>query len=117
MSQTTKIEISTWSLVKIILVVLAVWFLYLVRDIVAILFVAVVLAAALEPLVVWLVKRKIPRFVSTLSIYVVFLAVVSLVLILLVPPTINQIQNLVVDFPTYWSHAMVSFSGSATLRY
>jgi predicted PurR-regulated permease PerM len=102
MSKVTKIEFSTWSLLKVVGVALVLWFLYLIRGIIAILFVAIILASAVDPTIDWLVRRKIPRFFGVLIIYIILLSLVSLVIVLLLPPATHQIQNLAVDFPNYW---------------
>ena len=53
--------VSTWSVVKILLILLAAWFLYLVRDIIAILFVSLIFAAAISPWVDWFERWRIPE--------------------------------------------------------
>lgn len=110
MSKVTRIEISTWSLLKVVGVVLAVWFLYIIRAIVAILFVAIILASAVDPVVDWITRKKVPRIFGVLIIYIVMLSLVSLVIVLLLPPIIHQVQNLSNDFPAYWQR----FSASLT---
>ncbi len=110
MANATKIEISTLSLLKVVGIFLILWFLYVIRWVVAILFVAVILAAAVGPLVNWLVKKKIPRLISVLIIYIILLAVVSLLIVLFLPPITAQIHNLAVDFPTYWNKISAGIS-------
>lgn len=95
------IDISTGSVVKILLVLLAIWFLYFVRDIVAIIFVSVIIAAALSPLVDKLSKSKIPRVVSVIMIYLVLLAVLSGLVYFVVPPMIVQLKQLAEMLPSY----------------
>ncbi|MFA6533553.1 MAG: AI-2E family transporter [Patescibacteria group bacterium] len=102
MSRTTKIEVSTGSLLKAVGVVLAFWFLFLIKGILGILFVAVVLASALDPIVIWLTRRKIPRLLAVMIIYILVLSLISLVIILLWPAVTTQIQNLASNFPAYW---------------
>ena len=110
MSKVTKIEISTLSLLKVVAVALVLWFLYVIRGIVAILFVAVILASAVDPIVSWFEKKKIPRLMGILVIYIILLAFVSLVIILLLPPITHQIQNLASDFPYYWDKISAGIS-------
>jgi len=107
---TTKIEISTYSLLKIVGLGLILWFLYVIKGVLAILFVAVILASALEPIVVWFVRRKIPRAIGILIIYIVLLSLISLVIVLLLPPAAHQVQNLAADFPHYWQKISSGFS-------
>lgn len=98
----TTINISTTTLLKIIILGLMLVFLYLIRDILILLFVAVILSSAINPWVDWLKKRKVPRPVGLILIYLVGLALISLVMTLLIPPIITEIKALLIQFPTYF---------------
>lgn len=95
-------DISSKTIVKIVLVLLALGFLYLVRDIIAILFTTFVLSAALTPAVDWLHKKRIPRALSVLLIYLVLIGIVALSVYLLIPPLVAQIKELANQFPTLY---------------
>lgn len=95
-------DISSKTIVKIVLVLLALGFLYLVRDIIAILFATFVLSAALTPAVDWLHKKRIPRALSVLLIYLVLIGIVTLSVYLLIPPLVAQIKELANQFPTLY---------------
>lgn len=97
----TQVDISLWTFGKVAIFVLALWFLYVIRDIVAILFFAVVLASAISPAVDWFQIKKVPRIVGILLIYLALLGVIVLVLSLLIPAIINQSQELFANFPSY----------------
>ena len=47
----TPVDISTHSILKVLLIALGLFFLYAVRDVLAIIFVSLVFAAAMSPLV------------------------------------------------------------------
>jgi predicted PurR-regulated permease PerM len=87
-------ETSTKVILKVILALLTLAFLWVVRDVVVILLFSVVLASAMEPLVCYLHARKIPRSVSVLAVYVLVFAVVGGIVSLLIPPVISQVQTL-----------------------
>ncbi|MFA5358299.1 MAG: AI-2E family transporter [Patescibacteria group bacterium] len=110
MSKPVKVTISTISLLKVVAVALAFWFLYDIRAVIAILFVAIILTSALEPTVSWFAKKKIPRIFGVLVIYIILASFVSSLVILILPPAIHQIQNLAADFPAHWSKISSSFS-------
>ena len=65
----TNINISYTSIIRVLVVFVAVFFIYLIRDALALLFVSIIFAAAVDPWVDWLQKRKFPRAVSILMIY------------------------------------------------
>lgn len=103
-------EISYSSILKVILVLVCIFFLYLIREIVAILFVAVILASAFDPWVDWLQKYKIPRSLSILMIYIILIGILSLVVVLMIPPITEQIGQLAKNLPIYYNKAAFEFS-------
>lgn len=107
----TLFEISIASVIKIILVLLALWFLYLIKDIVLILFVTIIFAAAIDPWVDYFQRKKIPRTLGIVSIYVVGLGLLSLLIAMLVPAMTREITSLARDFPTYYNKIIVSIEG------
>jgi len=105
-----NIDISTNSIIKVLIVIFLLWILYLIRDVVAILFFAIILVSILEPIDAWLRLKKIPRGLSVLLIYLFLLVIFSMVVILLIPPITDQINQLSTNFPQYWQKAISEFS-------
>ncbi len=101
-SKKLNIEISTNTIFKVLVVIVAIWLLYLIKDVVAILFFAIILVSILEPWVIWLNQRRIPKVVAVLLIYLLLLALVALVIMLIIPPIVEQFEQLVANFPLYW---------------
>jgi predicted PurR-regulated permease PerM len=101
------VTISYTSIIRVLVVFLAVFFVYLIRDALALLFVAVIFAAAVDPWVDWLQKKRIPRAISILLIYVILLAVFSLVIIMMIPPITEEIGQIVTNFPSYYEKISV----------
>jgi len=97
-----EVNISTSSIIKILVIILVLGFLYLIRDILAIVFISIVVAAALDPWIDSLQKRKIPRAVGILVIYLVIIGVVSLTVGLIVPPIVEQVKQITNSFPEYY---------------
>lgn len=98
-------EISIISVLKIILLFIGLWLLYLIRDVLIILLVVSVISIALEPFVVKLEKDKIPRSISVIVIYLALLAVIGLAIYFIIPPVANQIKDLALNLPYYSSRA------------
>jgi predicted PurR-regulated permease PerM len=111
MNEIRKIEISTATIFKTILIILALVFLYMVRDIVLLLFIAVIIAAALDPAVNFLQKKKIPRSAGALMIYLVLFSIVALIISFLIPPLGTQIR----DFSSHSSQYLKSTGGEFSL--
>ncbi len=102
MDKQTTINISTATIIKLLIFFLAITFLYLIKEVLLIIFVALVLAAAFDPWVDWFQKRKIPRSLGILTIYIVLFAIVSSAFILIVPPISKEVAQLSQNFPLYY---------------
>src|SRR3989338_2990944 len=94
-----SLDPATKVILKIIFAVLALAFLWVIRDIILLLLLSVILASALEPLVDYLKLKRIPRPVSVLAVYVVVLGLAGLVLSLIVPPAVSELNNLQNNLP------------------
>lgn len=99
--QWSKWDPSTRVIAKVILAALALAFLWVTRDILIILLLAVVLASAMEPLVGYLKIKRVPRTVSVLAVYIVVLSFVALIFSLLFPVVVQQIKLLSHSLPQY----------------
>ena len=109
-----RIDVSTWTFVKVLLLVMIIWFLYLIRDILAILFFSLILSSAIDPFVDWLVFKKIPRALAVFFIYIILIGVIASIFALIVPALILQSQELIGNLPLYFK----SFSsGFESLKY
>jgi len=98
-------EISIWSVVKVIGLLVGLWLLYLIRDVLIVLLVVMIISVALEPYVIRLEKDKIPRAVSVIVLYLALLVVLGLAMYFIVPPVATQIKELTINLPYYTSKA------------
>lgn len=105
-----NINITTATILKVIVIFLILYFLFLIKDILAVLFVALILASAVDPWVDWMQKRKIPRALGVLFIYLVFFIVLSSVIYLIIPPIVKEVGELASNFPKILDKIMVGFS-------
>ena len=76
--------------VGVVIAALALW---KIRTVIALLFVALTISAAMRPGVEWLHARRIPRAVGVLLHYLALLAAFGLLLWLIVPQAIDQVQQ------------------------
>ena len=109
MAQAQKIEITVGTMLRIVLIGLAVVFLYTIRDVLIVIFVALVLAAAIDPYITRLERRGVPRPFGIAIIYISILAFISIVLVALVPLVTNQLGQLTNAFPQLYSKAFSLF--------
>jgi putative permease len=60
------------------------------------------LAMVLNPIVVWLQKHRIPRFVSVILVMLALIAVTTTIILFAIPPLSRQLQELVHSTPNMW---------------
>lgn len=94
----TRIEISSKTILTIILLIAGVYFGNRVLDVIVQLMVAFVLMTALHPAVLALQKLHVSRFIASLWIYFLLLGLIILSLVLIVPPLVEQTLSLVAQF-------------------
>ncbi len=98
----TVIEISPktifWTLGIGILLMLA----YMVRDVIAILIFAVIIASALEPVLEFSQKKKIPRLLSLIVIYILFFVFFAALIYILLPLLLDQFRDFSQNYPIYF---------------
>jgi predicted PurR-regulated permease PerM len=105
-----NINISSATIVKTILIFILLYFLYLINDILILFFVSLVFSSGLDPWVDWLKKKKLPRSVSVLLIYLIIFIVLGLALYLIIPPIIKEVNGISSDFPRYFESVFSKFS-------
>ncbi len=107
--------ISVRTLVTAALIVLGivalVFFLASIISIVLVVLVAIVFAEGIRPLVDDLQRRRIPRPVGILIVYVAVLAFIAVMVLLLVQPIVSEASSLATNFPTYQKDFLKWFTG------
>ncbi len=94
-SQNVVINVSTGALVKILIAGLLLIVLYVIRDIVFMVLIAMILASALDPLVEWLYHRaKFPRGLSVILVYLLLLLLLGLIIYFLTPAIARDFSQL-----------------------
>jgi predicted PurR-regulated permease PerM len=99
--QFLTINISTVTLAKILIAGVGIWLIYVLSDVLAIVFVAMLLSAALSPTVSAMQKKGIPRGVGVLVIFAAIFSVFVLAVVLLIPPLVEQYAQFAKAFPAY----------------
>lgn len=98
MFEKRQIEISTSIIFRAVLVVLSLWLLYLVRDVIALLFISILIVSALEPAVDWMQRKKIPRAAGVLLIYIGIFFIIGLLFFFIIPPLAGQVSDFFSQF-------------------
>lgn len=95
-----QLELSTWSIVKVLFVLVAAYILWQILDIVGLLFVVFILVAALAPTIEWFVKIGVPRVLAVTIVMLLILVGLVAILALVIPELVFQLQVFLTDqFP------------------
>jgi predicted PurR-regulated permease PerM len=91
----STIHISLKSILLTLLTLVCVYVLYQIRDIAMSFFLALIIMSALNPGVTWLEKRKVPRGLGIVVLYLTVFGALSLLFTIVVPPLGEEINRMV----------------------
>ncbi|MFH1598453.1 MAG: AI-2E family transporter [Patescibacteria group bacterium] len=111
--QNITFDISYKAIFKVLVVLLVLGFLFLIRQIVGIVIVAFILTSAIYPWVDFLQRKKIPRWIGVLTVYILLFGVFIVAVILIIPPITKEMSQLAVTLPQAYEKMVTSFSESA----
>jgi predicted PurR-regulated permease PerM len=109
MQERMRIVISTSSLFKIVVFGLALYVAYMSLDIIGAVLLAVVIAAAIEPPIRWMADHKVPRVISVLIVYVLFIIMISLALYSIIPQLTTELRGFIDAVPQSIDRLTVTF--------
>ncbi|MBI2451327.1 MAG: AI-2E family transporter [Parcubacteria group bacterium] len=110
-------NISVGTIIKIGLVIVGFIFLYLIRDILAVILMSIVIASAIEPVVNILTRGRppflnfgLPRFISIIIVYLFIFALLVLLVYLVTFPLAGEIAHLSQNLPDYIQRLLPGFN-------
>jgi predicted PurR-regulated permease PerM len=106
-----QIDISTSVILRTIAILLGFWFLYLVRDVLALFFLSIILAATFDPLIDWMGSKKIPRSFAISLIYALLFSSIGILGTIIIPPLVGQFKEFTANIPAYSEKLTATFSG------
>jgi len=99
MNQKLKLEVSSWTVIKTILILVGFYILFLIKDVLALLFIVIILVSAFRPIV----NKWATKIGNTLSVVLLFLLAVAFIVgfaYLIIPPLVEQTRQLISRGPT-----------------
>ena len=111
MNAETLVEAGTKLLLRILFLVLGLWFLYLVRNVVVLIFASVLTSAGVVPLVLRLRRYGLSKTWSVVLVYLGLFTLLVLFLWLLVPLFLSDIENFREKIPMYSLRLAESLKG------
>ncbi len=97
---TQRIDISTFTIAKFFLVPIMLWLAWMLRDILALLFLVLIIVAALVPAIRYLETQGVPRTGAVALLYATGVLFLIVLFSMIVPPLIVQVRAFVIDFPS-----------------
>ena len=101
MHQNNTLNISSGTIIRIILIGFCFYLVYILRDILLVVLTAVTIAAAIEPLNKFFIKRKIPRVFSVIIIFLSVALIVAGAFYLFLPTFISDVLGILDSIPRY----------------
>lgn len=101
------IQISSSTIVRSVLVVLAFAVFYYLRDVALVVILAIIIASAVEPGTQWFLRRGVPRILSVLFMYFVALMILVMTFYFLFLPLVNQSATFLSTLPGYLGELQV----------
>lgn len=89
-----KVEVSYKTVIFAVSFLIAIWFLIQIKDIIILVFLSVILVAAMLKPVEWLNAHRIPRVISVILVYLLIILLIAAVAGIIVPPLIEQTVGL-----------------------
>ncbi|MBI3685398.1 AI-2E family transporter, partial [Candidatus Azambacteria bacterium] len=102
LGQKQSFDIRLSVIIKVVLVLLGFVFLYLIKEVLAILFLAIIIASAVDPWVGFFEKYYVPRLVGVFLVYLVIFGALATVFYSIIPPIIDEIKQFAVVLPDYY---------------
>jgi predicted PurR-regulated permease PerM len=100
LSAIKKIDITSSTIFRVLLILIGFWFIYRIFDIVIMLFAAFIVASLVEPIARYLDRWKIPRALSVIVFYVLVLLILAGLITLIVEPVAIQSRQLATVVPS-----------------
>ncbi len=105
------LDISWGTVLKIGIAFFCFYFIYLIKDILSWLIFALIISVLFDPAIDFLQKRKIPRVLSTILIYITIFGLLGWIIYLVSPSFIEEVQQFGQLFPEYFEKIAPSLRG------
>lgn len=99
--RTINVSISAGTVFKTVLLLVAAFFLFVMKDVVLVVLTAVVLASAIEPAAKWIIARGIPRVFSVVILYGILGTFLAGMFYLFIPVLLQDTSDFLSSVPEY----------------
>jgi len=103
-------ELTSKTVWQVLGIIAALILAYAIRDVLILIFIALILAAVLEPAVQYLVNKRFPKTVAILVWYFIIIGLLTFIFAVMVPPITRQISQLNQFFPYRYTNNLNSWT-------
>lgn len=111
----TELKISSWTIIKIICILLLFVFLWQIRQVLLMLLIVGILVSALAPSVEWLQNKKVPRLLAVILVFLFLLLIAGVFSVVVFPPLVGQMQQLAVELPARFNDWLNTYETQNTI--
>ncbi len=101
MGKDIRVSITSGTIVTGLVVVAGAYMFWLLRDLVLLVLTAIVIASAIEPQIVFLIRQRLPRLVAALLVYTFVFGSIFALLYFFFPPIISDATDFLSAMPRY----------------
>lgn len=102
------IGISAGTIIKAILIIIFFWTIFVLKDLILVALMSILIASSIEPATLWFIRRKIPRVLSVILIYLSLAVSMVCIIYFLLIPLLSESSDFLRNFPTYFNINTVS---------
>jgi predicted PurR-regulated permease PerM len=96
-----NVSISVGTVLKTVLLLLAIFLLFLIKDVVLVVLTAIVVASSIEPATKWIIRRGIPRVFSVVILYGIMGAMLAGMFYVFIPVLLQDTSDFLTSVPQY----------------
>lgn len=97
------LNISLGSIIRFCLVLIGFYVLYVLKDLVLVVLMSIVVASAIEPMTKWFIRRKVPRLLGVIVIYLTIALILGFSVFYLLLPLLSESSSVLQNLPKYFS--------------
>jgi len=105
------LDISWATIVKIIIALGSLYFIFLVRDILIWFIFALIISILFNPAINFFTRLKVPRVLASILVYLSIFVIIALFIYLMAPMLFAELQKFTVRFPEYFNQLSPFLSG------
>ncbi len=106
-----SLDVSWTTILRFATVLVALYFLFLIKDLVVWLIFALIISILFEPAIDYLKKKRVPRTLAAIVVYLGTFGLLSLVIYFTIPAFLSEIKSFSQYFPRYFNRISGPLSG------